>query len=240
MPHYPSHTTKDNSCKGPGLTNMITPILDAQNDSTPLLCLSGQVPLKAMGSLAFQECPATQITQSITKWNYCLQSPEEIPYVMDHAMFVTQNGKKGAVHIDVPKCVSAGKYCSKKAMQLSDDLLMECDHAFDELSEELELDIDDLNHTNRRASEHQGTIDNLRYPFTSQTFEQMAELINNAKSPVFYIGQGCGNASDLLTEAAIRARVPVTTTLHAMGLFDETHELALKMCGMHGHYAANH
>ena len=80
---------------GPGLTNMVTPILDATNDSAPLLCISGQVPLAAMGSSAFQECPATDITKSITKWNYCLQSTEEIPYVIDHAMWMSQHGKKG-------------------------------------------------------------------------------------------------------------------------------------------------
>ena len=80
---------------GPGLTNMVTPILDATNDSAPLLCISGQVPLAAMGSSAFQECPATDITKSVTKWNYCLQSTEEIPYVIDHAMWLAQHGKKG-------------------------------------------------------------------------------------------------------------------------------------------------
>ena len=48
---------------GPGLTNLVTPMLDAQNDSTPLVILSGQVPLAAMGTQAFQECPATQITE---------------------------------------------------------------------------------------------------------------------------------------------------------------------------------
>eukprot|EP01084_Bolivina_argentea_P176464 305371_1 len=109
---------------GPGLTNMVTPILDAQNDSTPLLCISGQVPIASMGSSAFQECPATEITKSVTKWNYCLQSTEEIPFVFDYAMYICQHGKKGAVHVDVPKCVSAGKYCSEKAMnKISDDLL---------------------------------------------------------------------------------------------------------------------
>ena len=58
---------------GPGLTNCITPMLDAQNDSTPLIVLSGQVPLSAMGTLAFQECPATVLTKTFTKWSYLLR-----------------------------------------------------------------------------------------------------------------------------------------------------------------------
>eukprot|EP00486_Rosalina_sp_Unknown_P002426 CAMPEP_0201564168 /NCGR_PEP_ID=MMETSP0190_2-20130828/2202_1 /ASSEMBLY_ACC=CAM_ASM_000263 /TAXON_ID=37353 /ORGANISM="Rosalina sp." /LENGTH=665 /DNA_ID=CAMNT_0047979975 /DNA_START=200 /DNA_END=2197 /DNA_ORIENTATION=- len=227
---------------GPGLTNMVTPILDATNDSAPLLCISGQVPLAAMGSSAFQECPATDITKSITKWNYCLQSTEEIPYVIDHAMWLSQHGKKGAVHIDVPKCVSASKYSPEKAMNLNDQLFELCSHP--ENSEEFDFSVecpdDKLLKSNRRSYEWHGKIKNLQHPVDKETFKKMANLINNASCPVFYIGQGCENSADLLTKAAIEARIPVTTTLHAMGLFDETHELALKMCGMHGNYAANH
>eukprot|EP01084_Bolivina_argentea_P248449 415614_1 len=228
---------------GPGLTNMVTPILDATNDSAPLLCLSGQVPLSAMGLSAFQECPATEITKSITKWNYCLQSTEEIPYVIDHAMWVAQHGKKGAVHIDVPKCVSAGKYCSNKAMDLSDEIFNMCSHNENPESDEFYLysyHDDNLEKANKKSQEYVGQITNLQYPYDGDKFQEMAELINNAKSPIFYIGQGCENACDLLTEAAQIGQIPVTTTLYAMGVFDETNELALKMCGMHGSYAANH
>jgi len=214
---------------GPGLTNMVTPILDATNDSAPLLCFSGQVPIAAMGSSAFQECPATDITKSITKWNYCLQSTEEIPYVIDHAMYITQHGKKGAVHIDVPKCVSAGKYSSTKAMNLSNDIFKLCQHP--ENSEEFNCfsDSDGLSKSNQRAKKWHGKIENLQHPVDDNTFKRMGELINNANCPVFYIGQGCENSTDLLTKAATKGRIPVTTTLHAMGLFDETHELSLKM-----------
>ena len=55
---------------GPGLTNMVTPLLDATNDSTPFILFSGQVSTNTMGTNAFQECPATDITKSVTKWNY--------------------------------------------------------------------------------------------------------------------------------------------------------------------------
>ena len=66
------------STSGPGLTNLITPMLDAQNDSTPLIVFSGQVPLNAVGTNAFQECAATEITKSITKWSYMVKSPNEL------------------------------------------------------------------------------------------------------------------------------------------------------------------
>lgn len=95
---------------GPGLTNCVTGMLDATNDSTPLIVISGQVPLTTIGTDAFQECPATDITKSITKWNYCVKTVEELPYVIDKAFHIANDGKKGTVHIDLPKCISSGKF----------------------------------------------------------------------------------------------------------------------------------
>ena len=63
---------------------MLTPILDANNDSTPLAVLSGQV-LKAIGTDAFQEAPAVELTKPATKWSYQIQNIEEIPRVLDKA-----------------------------------------------------------------------------------------------------------------------------------------------------------
>jgi acetolactate synthase-1/2/3 large subunit len=90
---------------GPGLTNMVTPILDATNDSTPLVVFSGQVPLSAMGTLAFQECPAIEITQPCTKWSYCADLNDDLYELTNEAFRVANTGKKGAVHIDLPKCI---------------------------------------------------------------------------------------------------------------------------------------
>ena len=95
---------------GPGLTNLVTPILDAKNDSTPLVVITGQVSKKAMGKLSFQECPATEITQYITKWSYCIQTIEEVPLVLDIAFKIANDGKKGPVHIDLPKCIASSIY----------------------------------------------------------------------------------------------------------------------------------
>ena len=58
-----------------------------------------------MGTNAFQECPAIDITKSITKWSYCVTDPTEIDYVIDRAFFIANDKKKGAVHIDLPKSV---------------------------------------------------------------------------------------------------------------------------------------
>ena len=90
---------------GPGLTNMVTPILDATNDSTPLVVFSGQVPLAAMGKLAFQECNATEITKPCTKWSYCAQKGDDLYELTNEAFRVATTGKNGTVHIDLPKCI---------------------------------------------------------------------------------------------------------------------------------------
>jgi acetolactate synthase-1/2/3 large subunit len=76
---------------------------------------------------------------------------------------------------------------------------------------------------------------------TSQQIEQAAEMINRAKKPVFYVGQGVisSNAVAVLRECAIKAGIPTTSTLHGLGAFDETHPLSLHMLGMHGSAYAN-
>lgn len=94
---------------GPGITNMITPMLDAQNDSTPLVVISGQVSLNAMGKDAFQEAPATDLTKSFTKWSHCVKHPNELKEIVRTAMTIANSGKKGVVHIDVPKCILSSK-----------------------------------------------------------------------------------------------------------------------------------
>ena len=101
---------------GPGITNSLTPLTDATNDSTPLIVFSGNVPLSVMGTNAFQECPAVEITKPVTKWSYCVKDVNELPYVVDEAFKVSTHGKKGSVHIDLPKCVLVSKYESNKTV----------------------------------------------------------------------------------------------------------------------------
>jgi len=69
---------------------------------------------------------------------------------------------------------------------------------------------------------------------------KISNIINNSKKPVFYIGRGCRYASEILTKIAFKANIPVTTTLHGLGIFNENSYLSLKMVGMHGSERANH
>lgn len=190
---------------GPGLTNSVTALTDATNDSTPFILFSGNVPLSSVGTNAFQECPSTEITKPVTKWSYCVQDVQELPDVVDEAFKVSTNGKPGSVHIDLPKCITMKKF----------------------------------NSSNKKRFKYENKITKEKMMnMTDSHF--ISEVINNSKFPVLLVGQGCNNYSKELREFALAANIPVTTTIHAMGVFDETHDLSLEFLGMHGNVAANY
>jgi len=88
---------------GPGATNLCTGLLDALMDSTPLVCITGQVFSQLLGSDAFQEADVVGCTSSITKWNYQITDAAEIPEIMAKAFYVANSGKPGPVVIDITK-----------------------------------------------------------------------------------------------------------------------------------------
>ena len=107
---YAQATGKVGVCmatSGPGATNLVTPIADAMMDSVPLVAITGQVPRAAMGNDAFQEADITGITMPITKHNYKVMDPEEIPTVIAEAFHIASTGRPGPVLVDIPKDVLA-------------------------------------------------------------------------------------------------------------------------------------
>ncbi len=88
---------------GPGATNLITGIADAQIDSTPLVCITGQVPSHLLGSDAFQETDVIGISIPVTKWNYQVTKTEEIPLAIARAFYIARSGRPGPVLIDITK-----------------------------------------------------------------------------------------------------------------------------------------
>jgi acetolactate synthase-1/2/3 large subunit len=91
---------------GPGATNIVTPLANAYMDSTPLVCITGQVPTTSIGTDAFQECDTTGITMGVTKHNWLVTDPAELPEIVAEAFFVATSGRPGPVLIDVPKDVA--------------------------------------------------------------------------------------------------------------------------------------
>ena len=90
---------------GPGATNLVTPIADAWMDSTPLVCITGQVRSHLIGTDAFQECDITGITIPIVKHSWLVQDVEELPHVIKAAFHVARTGRCGPVLVDVPRDV---------------------------------------------------------------------------------------------------------------------------------------
>jgi acetolactate synthase-1/2/3 large subunit len=88
---------------GPGATNLITGIADAQIDSTPLVCITGQVGSNLLGSDAFQETDIVSISTPVTKWNYQITKASDIPEVIAKAFYIAKSGRPGPVLIDITK-----------------------------------------------------------------------------------------------------------------------------------------
>jgi acetolactate synthase I/II/III large subunit len=88
---------------GPGATNLVTGLADALIDSTPLVCITGQVFAHLLGTDAFQETDVINITMPITKWNYQVTDANEIPEVLAKAFFIAKSGRPGPVLIDITK-----------------------------------------------------------------------------------------------------------------------------------------
>ncbi|AUC15261.1 acetolactate synthase, large subunit, biosynthetic type [Tenacibaculum sp. SZ-18] len=88
---------------GPGATNLITGIADAQIDSTPMVCITGQVAEHLLGTDAFQETDIVGISTPVTKWNYQITKASEIPEVFAKAFYIARSGRPGPVLIDITK-----------------------------------------------------------------------------------------------------------------------------------------
>ncbi|KAL2127520.1 hypothetical protein VTI74DRAFT_10613 [Chaetomium olivicolor] len=200
---------------GPGATNVVTPMADALADGTPMVVFTGQVVTSAIGSDAFQEADVIGISRSCTKWNVMVKSVAELPRRINEAFEIATSGRPGPVLVDLPKDITAGVL--RRAIP-TDSSLPSMPSAASRAA--LELTRKQLDASIRRV----------------------AHLISVAKKPVIYAGHGviCSEGGpELLKELADKASLPVTTTLHGLGAFDELDEKSLHMLGMHGSAYAN-
>jgi len=94
---------------GPGATNLVTPLADAQMDSIPVVAITGQVGRSLIGTDAFQEADISGITMPITKHNFLIRSGDDIARVMAEAFHIASSGRPGAVLVDIPKDVLQGQ-----------------------------------------------------------------------------------------------------------------------------------
>jgi acetolactate synthase-1/2/3 large subunit len=105
---YAQATGKVGVCmatSGPGATNLVTPLADAHMDSVPIVAITGQVPSHAIGTDAFQEADIRGITMPVTKHNFLVTNPDEIPQRIAEAFHLAATGRPGPVLVDIPKDV---------------------------------------------------------------------------------------------------------------------------------------
>ncbi|KAK1638572.1 acetolactate synthase, partial [Colletotrichum phormii] len=200
---------------GPGATNVITPMQDALSDGTPMVVFCGQVVTSAIGSDAFQEADVTGISRACTKWNVMVKNIAELPRRINEAFEIATSGRPGPVLVDLPKDVTAGVL--RRAIPT-------------------ETSLPSLPSAASRAAM------SLLQKQLEQSIKRVADLVNVAKKPIIYAGQGIAQSEggpEILKELADKFSIPVTTTLHGLGSFDELDEKSLHMLGMHGSAYAN-
>lgn len=209
---------------GPGATNVITPIQDAMSDGVPLVVFCGQVATSAIGSDAFQEADIVGISRSCTKWNVMVKDVAELPRRINEAFKIAMSGRRGPVLVDLPKDVTASVLKHPIPRSSTNPGLSNIP------SRETALQ-------RKTRFGHQVQPSN-----SNSEIEHAARLLSMARRPIIYAGHGILSDLDgpkLMRELAISQNIPVTTTLHGMGAFDEEHPLSLHMIGMHGSAYAN-
>ncbi len=105
---------------GPGATNLVTGLADAQIDSTAMVCITGQVYAHLLGTDAFQETDVINITTPVTKWNYQVTDATEIPAILAKAFYIAKSGRPGPVLIDITK--------NAQLQQFEYEGYKQCDH----------------------------------------------------------------------------------------------------------------
>jgi len=199
---------------GPGATNLVTAMTDALMDSTPLVCISGQVASSLLGADAFQEADVIGSTLAATKWSYQITDAREIPAIIAQAFRIARAGRPGPVLIDIAKNAQA---------------------------ERVEFTPTQASPLPPVAARH---YENRRYPQDHSDLsgiERAVQLINAAQRPFLLIGQGVlvARAEQELMQLAERADIPVASTLLGLSAFPTGHRLYAGMLGMHGNYGVN-
>lgn len=201
---------------GPGATNVITPMQDALSDGIPLVVFSGQVATSAIGSDAFQEADVVGISRSCTKWNVMVKDIAELPRRINEAFKIATSGRPGPVLVDLPKDVTAG--------------ILKTPLPYKATTPGINLGLPN------------NPLQTTESPIDYQSIRQAADMINRAKRPVIYAGNGVLSSPmgpKYLAELSEKANIPVTTTLQGLGAYDEMDEKSLHMLGMHGSAYAN-
>jgi acetolactate synthase-1/2/3 large subunit len=190
---------------GPGVTNMVTALADAKLDSTPLVCIAGQVPTYLIGTDAFQEVPTIDMVRPITKASFFLSNAAELLTVIPRAFQLAESGRPGPVLIDIPKDVQLQLVDTATSLRLQQPISAE---------------------KSGNTTSHKQAAS---YDAASQLIAAAKRPLLYIGGGVIK-----SQAQDLLQQFIARTGIPATTTLMALGALDSTSPLNVGMLGMHG------
>jgi acetolactate synthase-1/2/3 large subunit len=194
---------------GPAATNIVTPLCDAYLDSVPLVVITGQVPLAAIGTDAFQECDTTGITMAVTKHNFLVTSAQDIPQTIHEAFHIATTGRPGPVLVDIPKDI-VDPTNPRSAMEWYEPTTVDLPGYSPKVDPDPALV--------RQAAEL---------------------IMRSTRPVIYAGGGILkARAAEALRELAELCDIHVVTTLMARGAFPDDHPLCLGMPGMHGNYTA--
>lgn len=208
---------------GPGATNLITAVADANMDSIPLVAITGQVPRHLIGTDAFQEVDTVSLMKPITKFCCQADSADELRRLIPEAFRIARSGRPGPVAIDIPKDVQLQTLSEAGLSAASDEA-----SAF----------MKGLPLSNGAAS----AIKVLSSPAVhTNTVADLLASIDSAQKPLLMVGAGVirSQASDALQCFVERRHIPVVHTLHGLGALPSTHAMSLGMMGMHAARSTN-
>ncbi len=197
---------------GPGATNLVTGIADANSDSTAVVAITGNVPSHLMGRNAFQEVDIVAICKPITKRATLVDRVADIPEVVREAFALAAGPRPGPVLVDIPK----------------------------DIQQHYPRDPEG-NYVPPRIPAIVEPPEQYPSGLAAGQLEEAVRLITESERPVLYVGGGilaAGCEKELLSLAEMLA-CPVTTTIMGIGCFPPGHRLYLDVLGMHGHKAAN-
>jgi acetolactate synthase I/II/III large subunit len=197
---------------GPGATNTVTPVRDCMADSIPIVVICGQVATGAIGSDAFQEAPVASIMGSVAKHVFLVTDATKLEATVRTAFEIARTGRPGPVVIDVPKD------------------LQNCVGVFQGMGR---LPVVGYRHRMNKL---------VRNLLTDAQCADFFRKLGEARRPLIYAGGGViySGGSAALRELVAEYRIPVVTTLMGLGAVDTTHELSMRMLGMHGAAFANY
>ncbi|MGE0114585.1 MAG: biosynthetic-type acetolactate synthase large subunit [Steroidobacteraceae bacterium] len=197
---------------GPGATNTVTPVRDCMADSVPIVVICGQVPTTAIGSDAFQEAPVAGVMGAVAKHVFLVTDPTKLEDTVRTAFEIARTGRPGPVVIDIPKDVQNWRGVFKGEGRLP----------FPGYRQRM----------NKLA----------KSALSDRDCAEFWALLRHSKRPLIYAGGGVvnGAASAALREFAEAFKIPVVTTLMALGAVDTQSPLSMGMLGMHGAAFANY